>query len=690
MTTTRNRRKTAVLYVSPEGSDKCSGKSPVRRGRSGPFATLARARDAVRKLKRGGELRAPVKVVLRGGDYTLTKPLRFGPEDSGALHKPVVYEAYPGETPVLSGGAVTDNFREDKLNGRRLWVADLPAVKAGKWSSKQLWVNGQRRARPRLPRKGFYQVAKVPGLAKDGHSHTGQDNFVYHGANLKNWRNLRDVEIVLFHYWVDEHFGVKRLDERARLVTLDRTSRMRLTEDSGSLKGAQYYVENVFEALRDPGEWYLDRRAGKLYYMPLEGETLGRTKIVAPRLAEVLRVQGTKTRKAEQIHFRGIAFSHAEWNLPPQIAVAGQASSGTPGSVVLANAEFCSFGDCEFSHLGGYGVEVLDGCADVQLRRSRVLDIAAGGVKIWHGSKRTTVADCEIAECGRVYMSGVGVLVGNSGANKIIHNHIHHLYYSGVSVGWRWGYQTDSQAFGNIVEHNHIHDIGLRMLTDMGGIYTLGVSTGTRLRFNLIHDVYSRTYGGWGIYLDEGSENILVEKNIVYNTRHSGYFMHYGKLDVIQNNIFAFGDEYQIGRGRVEAHNSFFFRRNIVYYRTGKLFIGDHVFAKEKQDMIWLRGKNRKLKHMNFVFENNVYYNAARRPMTCDHRSFAEWKKLGHDRGTIVADPLFRNPDKFDFRLKKGSPAFKVGFEPFELTDVGCRKGKRAGVGDLLSYRPPA
>jgi len=150
-----------------------------------------------------------------------------------------------------------------------------------------------------------------------------------------------------------------------------------------------------------------------------------------------------------------------------------------------------------------------------------------------------------------VYPSAIGVWVGQSSRNTISHNHIHDLFYTAISVGWTWGY-APNQCAGTLIEFNHLHHIGKDMLSDMGAIYTLGVQPGTVIRNNLIHDVQSFTYGGWGIYTDEGSSNLVIENNIVYRTKSAGFHQHYGRENLVRNNIFAFGKEFQLMRTRAE------------------------------------------------------------------------------------------------------------------------------------------
>jgi parallel beta-helix repeat protein len=283
-----------------------------------------------------------------------------------------------------------------------------------------------------------------------------------------------------------------------------------------------------------------------------------------------------------------------------------------------------------------------------------LFDLGAGGVKMGPGSARTTVSDNEIRDGGEIFHSAVGVWIGNSGHNAVVHNHIHDFYYTGVSVGWTWGY-GESEAIENRIEQNHIHHVGRGLLSDLGGIYTLGVSPGTVLRGNLIHDCFSHSYGGWGIYLDEGSSHIVVENNVVYRTKTGGFHQHYGRENVIENNIFALAQEEQMQRSREEEHRSFTFQRNIVYWTQGKLLGGT-----------WQNG--------NFLFDYNLYWDASGAPVTFDGKSLAEWQATGQDAHSVIADPKFRDPAAADFTLAPDSPALALGFRPFDLSEVGPRR----------------
>ena len=334
----------------------------------------------------------------------------------------------------------------------------------------------------------------------------------------------------------------------------------------------------------------------------------------------------------------------------------GQASASIPGAIQAMYARDCTFRNCSFAHLGSYGIDLTDGCRDVQILGCEIRDLGAGGVKIWHGCSRTTLSDNHIAHGGILYPSAVGVLIGQSGGNKVIHNHIADFAYTGVSVGWSWGYD-ESHAFGNIIEYNHIHDIGRGMLSDMGGIYTLGVSPGTRIRHNIFHDITSRGYGGWAIYTDEGSTDILIENNLSYRTNCSAFHQHYGRDNLIQNNIWAYGREHQLALTRREAHRSFVFRQNIVLFEPAELL--DGALAECTTE--------------NVFFGGNLYYRVRGSPPLFGGKSFEEWQALGFDRHSLIADPCFVDPANDDFRLQESTPALAIGFRPFDLSGVGPR-----------------
>jgi parallel beta-helix repeat protein len=207
----------------------------------------------------------------------------------------------------------------------------------------------------------------------------------------------------------------------------------------------------------------------------------------------------------------------------------------------------------------------------------------------------------------------------------------------------------------------------------MGAIYTLGLSPGTVLRNNLNHDIDANQYGGWGIYNDEGSSHILIENNIVYNTKFAGYNIHYAKEITVRNNIFAFGRLQQLSRSRLEPHQSCCFENNILYYKEGKLL--DNNWKDEPYEFYQSPMNAAAKLTQTFAMDWNVYFNPALPVEQADFnsQSFEQWRQSGKDVHSVYADPLFVDAEKFDFRLKDDSPALKLGFVPIDMTTVGPR-----------------
>jgi len=301
-----------------------------------------------------------------------------------------------------------------------------------------------------------------------------------------------------------------------------------------------------------------------------------------------------------------------------------------------------------------------------------------GGVEHNHPLERTRgniITDNHIDHYGVEYPSAVGILLMHTEGNVVMHNEIHHGGYTGISIGWHWGYQR-SISRDNHIEFNHIHHIGQGLLSDMGAIYTLGVSPGTTIRNNLIHDVDANHYGGWGIYNDEGSSHILIENNVVYDTKFAGYNIHYAKEVTVRNNIFAFGRLQQLSRSRVEPHKSVFFERNIVLWAEGALLNGAW---RDKPYKFYFNPKSAKGAHettSTFDMDWNVYFNPKQKLEAVKFNGLAwpAWQKTGKDRHSVYADPLFVDAAKRDFRLKPESPALRLGFEPIDVSAVGPRE----------------
>ena len=386
---------------------------------------------------------------------------------------------------------------------------------------------------------------------------------------------------------------------------------------------------------------------------------------MAPQLERFLSFKGeagNSARWVQNIHFQGLKFRYGEFHIPAAGLPPAQAAMNVDSTAVQADASRnLRFTDCAVEHIGSTAFWFRHACRDCRVERTRIFDVGIGGIRIGEPAMvpepvRTghiTLSNCILQSGGRIMPHTVAVWIGHSSDNTIEHCDIGDWFYTAVSVGWRWGYE-ESAAKRNRIEYNHLHHLGYRILSDMGGVYTLGPSEGTVVRNNVIHDVYSTRYGGWGLYPDEGSTGILFANNLVYDVRDGCVHQHYGKENIFQNNILAFSEEGQVALTRAEPHLSFTFERNIVYFDEGRLlgYSG------------WKNGAK-------VILKNNLYWRAGGKPFDFEGKSWDEWRAKGNDEGSVVADPLFEDPAKRDFRLRPGSPAQKIGFKPFDFSQAG-------------------
>jgi hypothetical protein len=606
-----------TFYVSTKGTDQNDGSLQK------PFLTVQRALASTRRAEAGA------RIVLRQGTYYLPQAIHLTSQDDG-----LTIEAYGKEHPTLSGGM---RLRFQEKDGQ--WRAALPV--AVKFCS--LYVNGERRYRPRLPKTGYYNVEgpEDPTPASKG---KGFDRFQFKAGDIKPEWAGGDEEIVAIHIWEASRLRIKSVDGNVVTFTGPTISDAYW---SSFQKGGRYLVDNAPGAL-SPGEWRIEGQ--EVVYRPFPGEKVASAEVVAPLLDRLLTVD-----QAQNVTIRGVSLRYANWALPAGGRSFYQAAVDLPAAIQVRKSVGVKLIDCEVGGVDGYAIELGQSSQGCEVSGCRLIDLGAGGIKI--GTLEYTkdesfvagnnvVKENLIAHGGRLYPAGVGVWIGHSPHNTVQHNEIADFYYTGISVGWSWGYGA-SNAHDNTIARNLIHRIGQGVLSDMGGVYLLGVAPGTTVKENLIHDVESYDYGGWGIYPDEGSSNLLIEGNVVYGTKSPGYHQHYGKDNVVKDNVFAMGREAEIRRTREEDHNSFTFEHNIVYWTGAPLLDGS-----------WSNN--------HYSFDHNLYWRTDGRAVDFAGMSLAQWQAKGRDVHSLIEDPLFVDPAHGNYRLKPDSPAGKLGYGLFE------------------------
>jgi hypothetical protein len=650
----------ADFFVATDGNDAWTGtlSAPNADKTDGPFASLSRARDAVRARKAQGPPAKGVTVMVRGGNYFLNETLAFGPQDSGTKDCPVSYVAYPGEQPVISGGKVID--AEWKPYQDKIQVCVIPEVAAGRWYFRQLSVNGKRQKRSRTPDEGEY-------LRGDAVSAT---SFKFREGHMRKWHNLEDVEVVCFHSWNETRFRIASLDESSRVVQFRDPKARHIIGWKGCGGPNRYYLENTLEGVTQPGEWYLDRQTGQLYYWPLEDDVAS-CQVIAPAVKQLVRFEGSvdEDQYVEHLHVSGFTFCDADWHLPefgyPDCGDVGDIVD--PSAITYQAARFCKFTNNCVKNTGAYAVEVTgDGNL---ISDNQIFDTGGGGVITRSfGKERNEITYNHIHHCGLVYPSAVGINI-DDGGGLVAHNLIHDITHSGV-YGRHWATATQpkerrNQEQGLVIEFNEIFDVMLN-INDGAGIFIRDANI--VINNNLIHDVYAggSRCPGWGIYLGCETRDTKVTNNVVYNTLENVHVWYYDRDVLIENNIFVGSRKCQINYQNPAnlKHENIKFLRNIVYCTE----TGGHLFSVSGERSLPVESDyNIMFSTIGCVLNDPIIKGLP------GVQSFKDWKEQGFDAHSITADPLFVDLENHDYSLKPDSPAFKVGFQPIDLSHVGLR-----------------
>jgi len=507
----------ATLYASPTGSGStCSLSAPC---------SLSGAQAMVRTLN--SNMTGDILVDLRGGTYTLSSSFTLRESatihDSGTNGHNVIYQAYPGEKPTISGGTT--------ITGWSLFNSAKNIYRAHVGTSLQtlqLYVNGVRANQTKS--------AKNPtGFTKTANGWTTTN------TAMQTWRNPVDIEVVALAGWKYLSCNI------ASISGTNITMKKPCWSDAGTSPnpGHPYngqgiremdtitWVENAYELLANAGDWYLDRSGGYIYYIPRSGENLSTATVVAPVVEKLIDGSGTSiTQPLHNITFSGITFTYATWLQPAGNLGYADNQSGiiwintpfapakTPGNISFQYSHNITLENSTFTHLGGAAIDFGNGAQNNTILNNTISDIASNGVQLGEVTdfattntnqmtSGNTIKNNLIDNTGTIYADATGIWVGYSKNTLIDHNTVYNVGNTGISVGWGWG--TNSYAQNNQISYNLVHET-LQTLGEGGFIYTLSSQPGST---DLDNYIYNTNGKGRGLYHDEGSQHFTDTNNVV-------------------------------------------------------------------------------------------------------------------------------------------------------------------------------
>ena len=655
-----------------------------------PYSSIQSAYDAVVNLKACGLLTLPVTIYVHEGVYHVQKALSF------KENLPVTIRPYQNDQVIIDGGVEITGWKQVTLNKKKVFRAVLPE-NINPEEINQFYVNGELRQLASVPKApDFFRVTDEPGSS--WYPAEGKENvFHYDGNDFdSSWYDIENILVIMPHLWAEERGKIQSVDTETKTINLC-TDMIHSPQNNRS----EYRFYNVREALTEAGEYYIDRLEKAVYYIPVKGETLKNIQAVIPVTGSLVNIYGAKWLTLDHLQFRhgGGFYPYAEimFDLRDgsnientalgymrlkrgcrKFLESSQASIQVPGVIMFNNAENCTITNCNIYNSGWYGTAVTCGCKNIRLENNEMHHLGAGGVRIGGGrwlhvvedghkemlTSHVVVKNNHIHDCCEIFLSAVGIIITDAKSCLVENNHIHDLYYSGISCGWTWGFKPQITAENRIIG-NHIHDLGKGIISDMGGVYLLGVQPGTLVADNVIHDIQCRYYGGWGLYTDEGSSHIVLEHNLVYNCSCEAYHQHYGRENIVRENVFAFCKDAMIAvtNLRQDGYESPgpHYRKAISFYRNLLINDGKPFYRFCDVGQIF---SNNMIDSENNIFCDYTDAESVFIQYPCVENNewitkkidLKAWQKQGYDIcGKMIDDPGFKDVKKRDFRLKKNS-----------------------------------
>ncbi len=544
----------AEVYVSPGGGDAQPGT------RAAPMATFEAARDALRRA--GTE---PRRLVVLPGDYFLTQPLTLDTHDNG-----LTIESETNGVARLYCGKTVTGWRRD---GDRFWCADVSEVKAGTWDFRTLIVNGRWADRARYPETNTLNhlrkctTKSVPMALSHLRPKPPDEemlNMPYRTNDIPATLDIRNAEVLVYHMWNASVLGVASNDLQNYALIFSNKPQKPL----GQYRVMKYAILNTVEGMARPGQWYLDRTAGRVVYWPLPDEDMTKAKVIAPVDEHVVVMLGkSKTAPIQDVTIRGLAIHSTS---VPFTKVGNFAGASLPGALNVRYATNCVFEGLEISKVGGIGIVALD-LEACRFSGCEVHHTAACGMQI--SGNDTVIEKNHVHHVGLLYLgSAAGVINGDRW--RLYRNELHDAPYCGVTV----------RGSDNLVEENLIYRV-MQAVHDGAAIY--GSMQRSIIRGNMVKEVENvgDGFGAFAYYLDERSRDCVIERNVAYNVSKP-FHNHISYNITLRDNVFISEKDML---GTFTRSSKCVFERNTLFY-PGKLTISYPHGARLWTNNITFRG----------------------------------------------------------------------------------------------------
>lgn len=467
--------KNVTLWIDPNGNDDNPGTEQE------PIATT---QEALRRLR--AEPYDSASVVYALGTHVISEAVELEKGDHD-----ITFSSAEGGQALISGAFLVTGWKTETVNGIEMWVAQMDEDHR---TFQSLYSEEGNLPRSRWPKDGYFfvrssQDASAPDSG--GLDHVGRYAMYVNKDDIQEFYDPENVTIKILHSWKDETLNIQKLNSSTGRIEFSKPSTFRVES------GERFYYENVFEALSEPGEWYMDQVSGKLYYVPMPDDVLGETELYASAAEQFLVCKG-----AVNISFQNLSFAMGDWSIPEKTVNADgsdhhQAAYDVTAAFDISNTQGISFLNCSFSHINSTCLKFGYCVQGITVSGNTFRDIGANAVFLVgqnadkdskYVTKDFVITNNHIDGYGQKFFNGTAIGILHAASGEISNNEIHDGYSIAVTVGWVWGYGS-SVTSDILVKQNLIYDVGQYLLSDMGAIYTLGVKEGIVITENVIHNV---------------------------------------------------------------------------------------------------------------------------------------------------------------------------------------------------------